>query len=192
MRHGLMAIAALAIAMVSSAAEAQQPSYAEDRALIENMSNHYMVAVDAGDIETVMDTWAEDGVLDWVGGVEHGKAEIREAMSGFGALLAGTVPLDAEERRRTRHQIVNHVINVTGDTATSFAYWFAMTNRTTHGQVELLYMGHYEDELARIDGEWKFKKRTVYNESRQNKSLFYPGLGETDPRRAEQATPSRR
>ena len=157
MRHGLMAIAALAIAMVSSEAEAQQPSYAEDRALIENMSNHYMVAVDAGDIETVMDTWAEDGVLDWVGGVEHGKAEIREAMSGFGALLAGTVPLDAEERRRTRHQIVNHVINVTGDTATSFAYWFAMTNRTTHGQVELLYMGHYEDELARIDGEWKFK-----------------------------------
>ena len=192
MRHGLMAIAALAFAMVSSAAEAQQPSYAEDRALIENMSNHYMVAVDAGDIETVMDTWAEDGVLDWVGGVEHGKAEIRAAMSGFGALLAGTVPLDAEERRRTRHQIVNHVSIVTGDTATSFAYWFAMTNRTTHGQVELLYMGHYEDELARIDGEWKFKKRTVYNESRQNKSLFYPGLGETDPRRAEQATPSRR
>jgi ketosteroid isomerase-like protein len=185
MRHGLMAIAALAFAMVSSAAEAQQPGYAEDRALIENMSNHYMVAVDAGDIETVMNTWAEDGVLDWVGGVEHGKAEIREAMSGFGALLAGTVPLDAEERRRTRHQIVNHVINVSGDTATSFAYWFAMTNRTTHGQVELLYMGHYEDELARIDGEWKFKKRTVYNESRQNKSLFYPGLGETDPRRGE-------
>ena len=69
MRHGLMAIAALAIAMVSSEAEAQQPSYAEDRALIENMSNHYMVAVDAGDIETVMDTWAEDGVLDGVGGV---------------------------------------------------------------------------------------------------------------------------
>ena len=48
------------------------------------MSNHYMVAVDAGDIETVMNTWAEDGVLDWVGGVEHGKAEIRAAMSNFG------------------------------------------------------------------------------------------------------------
>jgi hypothetical protein len=80
-------------AAVPSAAPAQQPSYAEDRALIENMSNHYMVAVDAGDIETVMDTWAEDGVLDWVGGVEHGKAEIREAMSKFGgAALMGTLP----------------------------------------------------------------------------------------------------
>jgi ketosteroid isomerase-like protein len=145
-----------------------------------------MVAVDAGDIATVMDTWAEDGVLDWVGGVENGKAEIEDAMSNFGgAGVMGTLPADATERQRTRHQIINHVIEVDGDTATSFAYWFAMTNRTTHGQIELLYMGHYEDELARVDGEWKFKKRTVYNESRQNRALFYPGLGEGDPRGAQ-------
>ena len=68
----------------------------------------------------------------------------------------------------------------------------ALSNRNTHRVVEIVDCAHFEDELARIDGEWKFKKRTVYNESRQNKSLFYPGLGETDPRRAEQATPSRR
>jgi ketosteroid isomerase-like protein len=178
-----IAAAAFASAPTGGAA-AQVRSYAEDRALIENMSNRYMVAVDAGDIETVMATWADDGVLDWVGGVEHGKAEIREAMSNFGgAAIMGTLPADATERPRTRHQIINHVIAVDGDRATSFAYWFAMTNRTTHGQIEFLYMGHYEDELARIDGEWKFTKRTVYNESRQNKSLFYPGLGERDPRR---------
>jgi hypothetical protein len=175
---------AVCLAASTGGASAQVRSYAEDRALIENMSNRYMVAVDAGDIETVMATWAADGVLDWVGGVEHGAAEIREAMSNFGgAAIMGTLPADATERPRTRHQIINHVITVDGDRATSFAYWFAMTNRTTHGQIEFLYMGHYEDELARIDGEWKFTKRTVYNESRQNKSLFYPGLGERDPRR---------
>jgi len=186
MKHGVLVAAALAFATMPGAASAQQHSYADDRALIENMSNHYMVAVDAGDIETVMNTWADDGVLDWVGGVEHGKAEIREAMSKFGGgAVMGTLPADATERQRTRHQIINHVINVDGDTATSFAYWFAMTNRTTHGQIEFLYMGHYEDELVRVNGEWKFKKRTVYNESRQNKSLFYPGLGERDPRRTE-------
>lgn len=180
-RHALIAAVALACAPVSAAAE--QHSYAEDRALIENLSNRYMVAVDAGDIETIMDTWADDGVLEWVFGVEHGKDEIREAMSRFGgAAVMGTLPLDATERQRMRHQIVNHVINVDGDTATSYAYWFAMTNRTSHGQVELFYMGHYEDELVRVDGEWKFKKRTVYNESRDNKALFYPGLGERDPR----------
>jgi ketosteroid isomerase-like protein len=185
MKHEIMALAALALAAMPGAALAQQRSYADDRAMIENMSNHYMVAVDSGDIDTVMDTWAEDGVLNWVGGVENGKAEIRAAMSNFGgAALMGSLPPEATERPRTRHQIINHVITVNGNTATSFAYWFAMHNRTTHGDIQFLYMGHYEDELVRVGGEWKFKTRTVYNESRQNKALFYPGLGEKDPRRA--------
>lgn len=180
---GLVGALAISTAALPAAAAAQEHSYAEDRAQIVNISNHYMVAVDAGDIDTVMETWAQDGVLDWVGGVEHGRDAIHAAMSNFGgAGVMGSLPADATERPRVRHQIINHVIDVEGDTATSFAYWFAMTNRTTHGQVELFYMGHYEDELERIDGEWKFTKRTVYNESRHNKSLFYPGLGESDPR----------
>jgi len=186
MKQLYLALAAFASLLAPGIASAQQHSYANDRALIENMSNRYMVAVDAGDIETVMDTWAEDGVLNWVGGTEHGKAEIRAAMSNFGgAALMGSLPPDATERPRTRHQIINHVIDVNGDTATSYAYWFAMHNRTTHGDIQFLYMGHYEDELVRVNGAWKFKTRTVYNESRQNKELFYPGLGEKDPRRSE-------
>ena len=176
------------LAAIAAAALITTPAwagYADDRAEIENISNKYMVAVDAGDIETVMSTWAEDGVLEWVNGIERGKVAIRKAMSNFGGARKVEIPEGAMSRPRTRHQIINHVITVDGDTATSFAYWFAMTNRTTHGQVEFLYMGHYEDELVRENGEWKFKKRTVYNESRQNKSLFYPGLGERDPRRTE-------
>lgn len=184
MKKSIIALAALATVSLTVPAAAQQPSYAEDRAQIVNLSNHYMAAVDAGDIDTVMDTWADDGVLEWVFGVEHGKQAIHEAMSGFGGAGA-SLPPDATERRRMRHQIINHVITVDGDTAKSFAYWFAMSNSTTHGQIQLNYMGHYEDELARINGEWKFKKRSVYNESHQNKALFYPGLGESDPRRAE-------
>lgn len=181
---GVVLAAAVTIVTVPGLAQNQQQySYAEDRARIENLSNHYMAAVDAGDIGTVMETWAEDGVLDWVGGVENGRDEIEAAMSNFGGSgVMGTLPADATDRRRTRHQIINHVIEVDGDKATSFAYWFAMTNNTTHRQVELLYMGHYEDELSRIEGEWRFTKRKVYNESQHNKSLFYPGLGERDPR----------
>lgn len=185
MKQGLIALGLLASVSMTAPASAQQPSYAEDRAQIVNLSNHYMAAVDAGDIDTVMGTWADDGVLDWVGGVEHGKEAIHKAMGNFGGAGAmGSLPAGATERPRTRHQIINHVITVDGDTAKSFAYWFAMSNRTTHGQVGLVFMGHYEDELARIDGQWKFKKRTVYNESLHNKAIFYPGLGERDPRKA--------
>jgi hypothetical protein len=156
--------------------------YANDRAEIENLSNKYMVAVDAGDIEAVMATWHPQGVLIWVGGTETGAGEIRDAMSNFGGARYEAIPDGATSRQRTRHQIMNHVIDVDGDTAKTSAYWFAMTNRTPQGDVQLLYMGHYEDILVREGGKWLFKERKVYNENRDNKLLWYPELGEIDPR----------
>jgi ketosteroid isomerase-like protein len=157
-------------------------SYADDRAEIENLSNRYMIAVDAGDIETVMAAWAKDGVLEWVGGVERGKAAIRKAMSNFGGSRRVPIAAGATSRPRTHHQIVNHVIDVDGDTAKTVAYWFALTNNTPQRDVQIVYFGHYEDELERIKGRWLFKRRRVYNESLHNRALFYPGLGESDPR----------
>lgn len=176
----LAAGACVALALSNSALA----DYANDRAEIENISNRYMVAVDAGDIDTVMDTWAEDGVLDWVRGVEYGKEAIRKAMSAFGgAALVGTLPADATSRPRTRHHILNHVIDVDGDTAKTVAYWFALTNNTPQRDVQTFYFGHYEDELVKVNGKWLFKKRKVFNESHQNRAVFYPGLGEVDPRK---------
>lgn len=175
MKNVLLGIGAASLYAVSTLAIA---SYADDRAEIENLSNRYMVAVDAGDIETVMSTWADDGVLNWVGGIENGKAAIRTAMSGFAGGRREVIPEGATARPRTRHQIINHVIDVEGDTAKTIAYWFAFTNRTPQKDVQLLYFGHYEDELVKRNGKWLFKQRTVYNESLQNRALFYPGLGE--------------
>ncbi len=172
----------LVIAALLVLAQPAWAGYADDRAEIENLSNKYMVAVDSGDIETVMSTWAEDGVLEWVNGVEVGKAAIRKAMSGFGGARKVDIPEGATSRARTRHQIINHVIDVTGNTAKTTAYWFALTNNTPQKDVQLLYFGHYEDDLVRVNGKWLFKKRKVFNESQNNRALFYPGLGEKDPR----------
>lgn len=167
---------------VASAAFA---GYAEDRAQIENLSNRYMIAMDAGDIETVMSAWTDDGELEWAGGVEHGKEAIRKAMSGFLARLHGSVPPSATSRPRVRHHILNHVIYVNGNTAHTIAYWLAITNNTPQKDLQLLYFGHYEDELVKPHGHWLFKLRKVYNESMPNRALFYPGLGEKDPRLQE-------
>jgi ketosteroid isomerase-like protein len=157
--------------------------YANDRAEIENLSNRYMIAVDAGDIETVMATWAEDGVLEWVRGVERGKDAIRKAMSNFGGAAAmHNIPQGATTRQRQHHHILNHVIDVNGNTAKTVAYWFNITNGTPQKDVQLMYFGHYEDELVKQNGKWLFKKRKVFNESQPNRALFYPGLGEKDPR----------
>ncbi|MEJ1962278.1 MAG: nuclear transport factor 2 family protein [Gammaproteobacteria bacterium] len=174
---GSAAALLLAIAVPSWA------GYADDRAEIENLSNKYMVAVDAGDIDTVMSTWAEDGVLISVFGTDRGKAAIRKSMSGFGGARAVEIPENVTTRQRTRHQIVNHVIDVNGNTAKTIAYWFALTNNTPQKDVQLLYFGHYEDELAKVNGKWLFKSRKVFNESMPNRALFYPGLNEKDPRK---------
>lgn len=179
MKKALLGVGAALLCCLSAATFA---SYADDRAEIENLSNRYMVAVDAGDIETVMSTWAEDGVLEWIRGVEVGKAAIRKVMSNFGGALPVTIPEGATSRPRTRHQIINHVIDVDGNTAKTTAYWFALTNKTPQKDVQLLYFGHYEDELVKVDGHWLFKKRKVYNESQPNRAVFYPGLHEKDPR----------
>ncbi|MEJ1960286.1 MAG: nuclear transport factor 2 family protein [Gammaproteobacteria bacterium] len=180
MRRTILGIGAAFLLGLSGAAWA---GYADDRAEIENLSNRYMIAVDAGDIDTVMSTWADDGVLDWVGGVENGKAAIRKAMSNFGGARPVTIPEGATSRPRTHHHIINHVIDVSGNTAKTIAYWFAMTNNTPQKDVQLLYFGHYEDDLVKVNGKWLFKKRKVYNESQPNRGVFYPGLGEKDPRK---------
>jgi|HubBroStandDraft_5_1064220.scaffolds.fasta_scaffold536135_1 hypothetical protein len=173
---------AIGVAWLGTLSGVALASYADDRAEIENLSNRYMIAVDAGDIETVMATWADDGVLEWVGGVERGKAAIRKAMSDFGGSRPVAIPEGATSRPRTHHHIIDHVIDVNGNTAKTIAYWFAFTNNTPQHDVQLLYFGHYEDELVKQNGHWLFKTRKVFNESQPNRALFYPGLGEKDPR----------
>jgi len=71
---------------------------------------------------------------------------------------------------------------VNGNTAKTIAYWFNITNATPQKDVQLMYFGHYEDQLVKVNGHWLFKERRVFNESLTNRQLFYPGLGEKDPR----------
>jgi hypothetical protein len=163
--------------------------YASDRAEIENLAARYMLAVDAGDIDTVMSAWTDDGVLHWGNGTERGAAAIRAAMSNFGGAKAiRELPKEATTRPRQHHHITNHVIDVKGDTAKSAVYWFAITNNTPQKEAQLFYFGHYEDELVKRDGRWLFKVRRVYNEALSNRALFYTSLGEKDSRPAAEGS----
>ena len=178
MKHALLLLGALLACLMSATTLA---SYADDRAEIENLSNRYMIAVDSGDMDSVMATWTTDGTLVWADGVEHGKEAIRKAMAGFSQARAKSIPEGAKSWPRSRHFILNHVIDVQGNTAKTLAYWFEITNDTPQKDVQIVYFGHYEDELVKQNGHWLFKVRKVYNESLSNRSLFYPGLGEKNP-----------
>ncbi len=173
---GLAAAASLTAAPVAALA-----GYADDRAEIENLSARYLFALDAGDLDTYANTFTEDGVLEWAGPTEHGRAEIKKGLANFGT---GRKPLPpgATERLRQVRTILTHRIDVTGNTAKAVATWVGFSNDNAEKKPEVFEFGHYEDELVKVNGHWLFKKRHIFNEHGKNKEIFYPALGETDPR----------
>lgn len=178
---GVAAIALATIA-VPAAAQVSATEYSNARSEIVNLSNRLMIASDAQDADTYAESFAKNGVLNWIGGVEHGREEIRKAIAEWrGRTEAG--PVGATSRPRTRHFVLNHdiTINPDGKTGKGRVYWFALTNRTPQKDVQLLYFGHVIEDYVKEDGKWVFSKREVFNESLTNRALFYPELGEKAP-----------
>lgn len=175
----------LAATMLAAPAGAQisAQQYAVDRAEIVNLSNRLMIASDAQDADTYAEAFATDGVLNWIGGVEHGREEIREAIADWRKQIDAPAS-DATSRPRTRHFVLNHdiTINPDGVTAKGLVYWFALTNKTPQKDVQPLYFGHVVEYYVKEDGHWLFSKREVFNESLVNRAAYYPELGEVDPR----------
>lgn len=177
--------AAIAGAMLGSpvAAKVSAEQYAVDRAEIVNLSNRLMIASDAQDADTYAECFARDGVLNWIGGIEHGREEIREAIAEWRKQIDAPAT-DAVSRPRTRHFVLNHDITIDADgkTGKGLVYWFALTNRTPQKDVQPLYFGHVVEYYVKEGGVWLFSKREVFNESLTNRAPYYPELGEIDPR----------
>jgi hypothetical protein len=164
MKNGTAALVCLILIGFLTINTACNNNYAEDRAKILNLQGRYLFAMDFHDAETYASTFAEDGVIDWAGGVIEGRKAIYEFMSS-GTYNPTSNAEEGEWPAASRHFITNQVIKVEGDTAKAFTYWFQATNNTADRRTMVLGLfGHYEDELAKIDGQWYFKKRTIYNE----------------------------
>jgi len=139
-------------------------SYAEDRALIENLQARYLFAIDWLDAERYAATFMEDGELDWAGGVVKGRAAIRAQFEGGFRRMFGNDDGSHKQPLRLRHFINNLVLKVEGDRATGRAYWFEFLNDNP-GRVPMVRAyGHYEDELRRVNGDWLFASRKIINE----------------------------
>ena len=182
---GALAVVIAAAGVGAANAQVSPQDFAAAHAEITNLSNRLMIASDAQDAETYARSFAKEGVLDWVYGVEHGREEIRKAIAAWRGRTEKMAP-DAKERQRTRHFVMNQVIDIApdGKTGKGLLYWMALTNRTPQKDVQLLYFGHVVENYVKEDGKWLFAKREVFNESLHNHKLFYPELGEIDPRGA--------
>ncbi|MBO9668971.1 MAG: nuclear transport factor 2 family protein [Sphingobium sp.] len=145
-------------------------SYAEDRAAIEQLEAEYLFAMDWGDAESYANCFAPDGVLEWARGRAVGPAEIREEVGRFKALIAQVYGTDGQGRPvRLRHFITNQVLYIHGDTAKGRAYWFEFANNSPDGMPVAGSYGHYEDDLRKVDGQWKFVRRHIFNEQLEDR-----------------------
>ncbi len=155
---------------------------ADDYVSIVNLLNTYFIALDAGDLDTYAMTFAPDAVMYWVGGVERGRDAIHKNLASFGT---GRTKLarDAKVRPRFIHTFGSQRIDFTGpDTAHDVGMWLGFSNRTEGGKFETAEFGHYEDKYVRIDGRWYIQERRILNERLGNRAIYYPELGEKDPR----------
>jgi hypothetical protein len=175
----LIAIAGLSLITIMSCTPAQTnvSSYAEDRAQIEDLQARYMFALDFHDPDTYILTFTEDGILDIVGMKWQGREEIRKIIAGMpgNAPEAQEKPIEpaAEAVKEAqgpsypatgRHNITNIVLKIDGDKAAGRAYWFHYGNNNPERNAQLNSYGHYEDELVKVNGQWLFSKRVIYNE----------------------------
>lgn len=149
-----------------------QPSYADDRAAIENLMARYLFAMDWNDFDTYANTFTEDGELDYARGITRGRENIRAEAKRFKENV-GQIYVDWQGKpAKLRHVLAQSVIRVEGDRAWCTAFWYEMANDGPEGTLKMGTFGHYEDELVRLDGDWFFARRKIWNE-------FLPGREST-------------
>lgn len=153
-------------AALACAAGIANAGYGDDRALIEDLQARYMFAFDYGDPGGYSGTFTADGVLDYGGGEIKGRKAIAE-------FIASGRKRTEEARAKTpagqqpsvgRHIINNMVITIDGNKARGVAYWTHMTSGAD-GRGGVDFFGHYEDEMVKVNGEWLFARRRIYNEA---------------------------
>jgi len=125
----------------------------EDLVAIQRLFHDYRRFLDGKEFESYSHLFAKDGQFGGAAGSGKGPAAIRELVTGMlGTFLR-------ETRGDDFHIVANEVVDLDGDRATAEVTW-AYVVRGADDAPQLLKLGHYNDELIREDGRWKFWRRS--------------------------------
>ncbi len=129
----------------------------EDRFAIHDLFVRYATALDNGDVETVVDCFTGDAMLESpVIGSIAGHDAIRAFAGRFAATrAAGT---------QFRHFVTNIAAAIApgGERARATAYLFVLITRD--GKSRSLPPGRYECEVVKAAGSWRFCRRAVFHD----------------------------
>ena len=151
--------------LLSNASSAASPNYGDDRAQIEDLQARYLFALDFHDPQLYASTFTPDGILDYGEGDVKGREAIVKVIGGMPNNRVAKGP-NGEALRPSagRHQITNIVIKIDGNNAVGRSSWFHVGNDNATRANAIGGFGHYEDEMVKVNGQWFFTKRKIYNE----------------------------
>lgn len=137
-------------------------SYAEVSARVHTVLAKLAMFADIGTVEEYLALTTEDAIWDFPANpnsgspasVQHGHAEIRAAVLARRA--SGTVGPGSN----SQHIVANIAVDLLGEgVARSRCSWMFITD--TLGAKRNSGVGHYDDELRRVDGVWLLAHRKV-------------------------------
>ncbi len=160
-------VVGLVLSSMTSVSSAGATSYGEDRAQIEDLQARYLFALDFHDPQLYASTFTPDGVLDYAEGDVKGRDAIVKVIAGMPGNRPAPPAEDGKPAPRPsagRHQITNIVLKITGNRAVGRSEWFHIGNDNPQRSNTIGGFGHYEDDLVKLNGQWFFTKRKIYNE----------------------------
>lgn len=133
----------------------------EDVEAIRTLITSYGRYVDERNWEAFIELFAEDNGT-WNGGM--GIAEGRDAIYEMMESSMGRENTGATGSGHSNlHLVSNEFIDVEGETATALSKWvFVMTSE--EGDPDVAFVGHYQDDLVKEDGTWRFQYRQVFSD----------------------------
>ena len=118
---------------------------------IVSLTVKYCWALDERDWDSLSEVFSPDAFA------KYGVTEHKGIDSIIEKCQKALLPLDF-----SHHMVTNHVVELEGDEATCKCYFQAQHVRnSTPGGVNFIIAGKYEDELIRINGEWKISSRVL-------------------------------
>jgi uncharacterized protein (TIGR02246 family) len=130
----------------------------EDRQEIAQLIVEYGHLLDTHDLVGYSNLFAKDG--EWIGG--FGRAKGPKAILAMMNKYIGTAPYDPRNVKGF-HLLTNIVIHLNGDHATAWSRIIYMVPNKDDKPAPAMG-GHYDDELIRENGQWKFLRRVVMME----------------------------